>query len=250
MCNYKPCVTLKAADPRVAYQVAVAENGDNALPGGISIRAVAMHKQLWAGGRVLTIAFLGRPSEPLKEAVRVLIREWEPYVNLSFDFIEGNNADIKIQTNADQNGSLIGTDALTIKAGQPTMLIKAMPGDFDFRTVVLHEFGHALGLHHEHLHLDANIPWNKEKVYEEYATKYGMSKEEVDVNLLNPLSIDDILVGVYDTTSIMHYPVEKELTNGVFEVPMNTDISSEDKRVIQLLYPIAHSHYDGSCEHP
>lgn len=250
MCNHKPCMILKTANPQASYQIAVAENPDNALPGGISTRAVAMHKQLWNPSRELTISFLGRPSESLKEAIKALIREWEPYVSLTFKFIDGNNGDIKIQTNAQSNGSVIGTDALLFKAGEPTMFIKAIQSEFDFRTVVLHEFGHALGLHHEHLHLDANIPWNKEKVYEEYAAKYGMSKEEVDLNMFTPLHIDDILVGAYDKTSIMHYPVEKELTDGKFEVPMNTEISDEDKRVILILYPIPHSHNGGSCEHP
>lgn len=237
MCTHKPCRILKTSDLQASYQTAITENPANALPGGISTRAVAMYKQLWNPSRELTISFLGRPPESLKEAIKALIREWEPYISLTFNFIDGSNGNIRIETNADTNGSVIGTEALRIAAGQPTMFIAAKLSDFDFRTVVLHEFGHALGLHHEHLHLDANIPWNKEKVYEEYSKKYGMSRAEVDLNIFTPLAIDDIVVGAYDKTSIMHYPVEKELTDGVFEIPMNTEISIEDKRVIQILYP-------------
>ena len=34
----------------------------------------------------------------------------------------------------------------------------------ELRSVVLHEFGHALGAVHEHESPYASIPWNKEKV--------------------------------------------------------------------------------------
>lgn len=40
--------------------------------------------------------------------------------------------------------------------------------DTEFSRTIIYEFGHALGLHHEHQSPTANIQWNKEKVYEYY----------------------------------------------------------------------------------
>jgi hypothetical protein len=35
----------------------------------------------------------------------------------------------------------------------------------------------------------------------------------------------------------MHYPVDKELTDGVFEVGINSELSTTDIFAIQSLYP-------------
>ena len=37
----------------------------------------------------------------------------------------------------------------------------------DIRSVVLHEFGHALGAIHEHLSPMADIPWDRDAVYKD-----------------------------------------------------------------------------------
>jgi len=41
--------------------------------------------------------------------------------------------------------------------------------DSEFSRTVIHEFGHALGMIHEHQHPLAAIPWDKDKVYTYYA---------------------------------------------------------------------------------
>ncbi|MFJ2715151.1 M12 family metallopeptidase [Pseudomonas sp. NPDC087346] len=251
MIKSTPCMKLHIEDPYASYQAAVSENPDNALKNKGGLLAVGIESKLWKPGRTLTISFLGKPSESLKDLLKALILEWEPLVNLTFKFVEGNDGIIKIQTNARSNASHIGTDALLYGPGEPTMFIANQPSNPEFRASVLHEFGHVLGLHHEHLHPDADIPWNRKKVYEVYASKWGMSKELVDLNIFTPIS-EHVMVGKYDQDSVMHYPVEKELTDGKLEVSLNSNISSEDKRIIQILYPLTPpgGGGGGDCEQP
>ena len=40
---------------------------------------------------------------------------------------------------------------------------------YGFRSTTIHEFGHALGLNHEHKNPSAGIKWNKPVVYSDYA---------------------------------------------------------------------------------
>ncbi|MFJ2488423.1 M12 family metallopeptidase [Pseudomonas sp. NPDC087639] len=251
MLNSKPCLKLEITDPVASFRAAINENPKNtshASNSGLSPRATAILAKCWKPDRHLTISFMDQPPAALKEAIKRHIWEWADYVSLTFSFIDSKDGIIRIKTDTAENASQIGTDALTIDANKPTMFIAARPGDLDFRTVVLHEFGHALGLHHEHLHPDANIPWDKPKVYKEYAEKWGMNKKSVDLNIFTPIT-EQVAITDYDTTSIMHYPVEKELTDGKFEVAMNTEISSKDKKIVAYYYPIDIPD-GGSCETP
>ncbi len=41
----------------------------------------------------------------------------------------------------------------------------------------------------------------------------------------------------YDRLSIMHYTVDKQFTNGLFEVGQNIMLSEEDIRLVRKIYP-------------
>ncbi|MGH8550794.1 MAG: M12 family metallopeptidase, partial [Methylococcales bacterium] len=55
--------------------------------------------------------------------------------------------------------SFIGTDASSIPANQPTMNLGFLDGG-----TAAHEFGHAIGLAHEHQNPAGGIEWNEEVV--------------------------------------------------------------------------------------
>ena len=109
--------------------------------------------------------------------------------------------------------------------------------DYEIRRTTLHEFGHALGLIHEHQNPLQNIQWNVEKVYTYYAQTQGWSRQDVDQNLFRKYSSTQTQFCRYDPLSIMHYSVPKQLTLDGFEVRWNYQLSVEDKGFIGRMYP-------------
>ena len=61
----------------------------------------------------------------------------------------------------------------------------------EVRSTTLHEFGHALGLIHEHQSPTAGINWNKEVVYQDMAGQ-GWSRAKVDQHIFKKYSTREI----------------------------------------------------------
>ena len=110
--------------------------------------------------------------------------------------------------------------------------------DTEFSRTVIHEFGHALGMIHEHQHPLAAIPWDKPKVYAYYAGAPNYwTQAQVDNNLFAKYSTSQTQYSAYDTQSIMHYSISSTLTTNGFSVGSNTVLSPTDKQFIAAVYP-------------
>ncbi len=228
-------------DDAAAYATAINENPTNARSGSGSRRKRSLinYSKLWANGRTLTIAFIDNPDPDHKRRIMEAAVRWIPYINLSFEFVDDTQGDIRIATKNNFNSSMLGTDALLIHPDWPTMNLGVKPDHEDFETIVTHEFGHALGAMHEHQHPQANIPWDKPKVYDYYQNR-GMgplTPEQVDFNLFTPFDTIEAIYTDYDRKSIMHHPVANDLTVGDWENPINPQISEKDIKLMSMLYP-------------
>lgn len=215
-----------------ARRLAIRENPENAGKGAVVNK--------WAPGRVLKVRFMG--GHPTIQAkVQNMAMEWTEHANIGFHFGDHADAEIRIAfVEGDGSWSFLGTDALSIPKDHPTMnygWLRLNTSDVEYARVVKHEFGHALGLIHEHQHPLANIPWDKEKVYDHYAETQGWSQDEVDQQLF--AKYDGVITqfSAYDPKSIMHYPIDNDLTIGDFEVGWNTGLSDSDKTFIRAVYP-------------
>lgn len=105
------------------------------------------------------------------------------------------------------------------------------------RAAILHEFGHALGMEHEHTHPDFKVVWN----YRTLQATLGWDAERVN-RKYNPSYYRqkgwDMIRYPYDPESIMHYEIKKGHTaDKDFCRPEIYVLSSGDKNFLTAIYP-------------
>ncbi|AZB33173.1 M12 family metallopeptidase [Chryseobacterium bernardetii] len=214
--------------------------GEDKVPGTASKGAVITSKK-WANGRVITVGLYGG-STYVRNKVIQYAKEWSKYANITFNFVTSGTPQIRVTfTSGAGSYSYIGKDALSIASNKETMnfgWFNDSTSDTEFSRTVIHEFGHALGMIHEHQHPLAAIPWDKPKVYAYYAGAPNYwTQAQVDNNLFAKYSTSQTQYSAYDTQSIMHYSISSTLTTNGFSVGSNTVLSPTDKQFIATVYP-------------
>jgi hypothetical protein len=182
----------------------------------------------------------GAPA--VQERIKQSAVKWQSHANITFTFVnDPNESDIRI--GIDLNGkseSLIGKDALKVPKGAETMhfgWLTPNSSQAEYDSVVLHEFGHALGAIHEHQSPGGTISWNKDFVYAYCQKNWGWSKEDADHNIFERYMPDQVIFSRLDRYSIMMYSFPPEWTTDGTSMPWNYQVSDGDKQFIGLVYP-------------
>jgi hypothetical protein len=226
----------------------------------VKLRAVVVRSVTWKLGESIKVCFTGGTQKAHERVIRVA-REWQKHANVVFDFEEGGaprkcgpdpQEDIKI-TFVDNKGwwSTLGTLS---RKQNPSMNLQFFGSDTPMytngkaapesamRTIILHEFGHALGLLHEHqspnANCDAEIDW---EVAYKVGADMGWDRAQVERNFRGFVDSIELNASEIDRKSIMHYSLAPVLFKRGKSSPCwvaeNTDLSDRDRQFIASIYP-------------
>ena len=207
-------------------------------------RAAMLKVKKWPDDRrIINCHFLDGDAVQRKK-VEAKAHIWEEYANIKFNFGEMSDAEIRISFSGRGSSSAVGTDALDethFPKFKPTMnfgWLKSATADEEYERVVLHEFGHALGLIHEHQNPDGKLEWKKDEVYSVYSGPPNYwSKEKIDRNILTRYSPAGVDQTHYDPDSIMLYMFPGFLFVSGEGTKKNFKLSQMDKDFIAQQYP-------------
>jgi hypothetical protein len=195
---------------------------------GQTARAAFERKKLWPNGITLRVAFLDGSADQ-HALVRRFAPAWSQHGNIHFDFVNNANPQIRILFNPNDGAwSNIGRDCELIPRGQATMNL-----GWQDEGVILHEFGHAIGMIHEHQNPQGGIKWNKEAVYRDLGgPPNNWDRATVDHNMFATYDRDQVNATGVDKLSIMLYTVPVEWTTDGFSSTANEILSPQDKAFV------------------
>ena len=226
------------------------------------VRGVVVRSLTWKHGETIKVCFHAGTRKAQERVIRIA-REWMQYANVVFDFEENgaprackgdNSEDIKIafvdnqgwwsvpgtasrKQDPSMNLQFFGVDTPMLENGQPAP-------EAPIRATILHEFGHALGLLHEHqspnADCDTEIDWDA--AYK-VGAGMGWDKAQVDRNFRQLANTTVLNATEVDRKSIMHYSLPPTLFKRGKEsacfVAGNQALSEQDRKFIASIYPKA-----------
>lgn len=195
-------------------------------------RAVFLPAKLWPNGSNITISFIGGTTQQ-HNLVKSIAPQWTEHANLSFEFLDDGQGQVRISFEDSGAWSFVGTDALNI-VNQATMNF----GWLD-EAVILHEFGHMIGMGHEHQNpTDNPIQWDVDEVNAALAGPPNFwDPQTIQRNVLNRYDLSQINGSSFDPDSIMLYSFPAHWTTNGFTTDPNEQLSEMDKLFASRVYP-------------
>lgn len=196
----------------------------------------------WEKGSALSVCFLDGDKD-LKDQVREAAKQWtgDDMANISFTFVKGKDAVIRISFKLRGSWSRVGDTCLNVPKNQPTMNLGGITANSpaeEVQRVTLHEFGHALGLIHEHQMPKSGIVWNEEGLITELSgPPLFWDKKKIEENIIRPWAKGECNTTKFDPQSIMLYPIPERWTKNGFSSRLNMKLSENDRKFIRRQYP-------------
>jgi len=183
---------------------------------------------------------------------------WSQTGNIYFRRTAWEEAEIRLRFAEDGSHSYVGIEAQQISSSEETMNLafSFLVSAEDFRSTVLHEFGHAIGLKHEHNSPNVTYHWQEAQIIvdmEQRGWNAQIVRKNIIESLLNGNSRSAFFATPFDPQSIMIYPIPKnwvsaeDLANAQqcpdaattpdYCVAPNSDLSDLDQQGIADFYP-------------
>jgi hypothetical protein len=205
-------------------------------------RAAVLDEARWPAGQVIRARFM-EGDESLHDRVKSVAERWTApgMAKLEFQWVDDGASEIRIAfEQGNGSWSYLGTQCQDIPEDQPTMnygwLTPDSPDD-ELTRVVLHEFGHALGLIHEHQNPEGGIEWNEPAVIADLSgPPNNWDEQTIRSNVLDHYDPGVITGSDVDSKSIMMYPIPAAWTIGGFSADLNSDLSDTDVAFIRRVY--------------
>jgi hypothetical protein len=176
-------------------------------------------------------------SAQQRERVRAAAPAWltdELGRRMAFRFdVPRRSAQIAVTFNTRRNSSYVGRRNLQYVRTKPTMNLRNLT-----ERVIQHEFGHAIGLRHEHQHPRSGIIWNREVVIADMARR-GWTRRMVESNIFHRYTQSYACIGdpEFNRNSIMLYSIPRRWTKN-FSAGLNEEISDRDRLCVNAMYRI------------
>lgn len=192
------------------------------------MRAILVKRKMWPNGQRLRVRFLGGTASQ-QSIARTQAEWWTEKANLRFEFGADPQAEIRVAFDpGDGAWSYVGTDCRSIPLDQPTMNLGFMDGG-----TAGHEFGHAIGLGHEHQNPEGGIQWNEAVVIRALSgPPNNWTEAQIRHNVLDKYSVEQVIGTAFDRKSIMLYFFPGSWVTSGIGTESNEVLSETDQRFI------------------
>lgn len=205
--------------------------------------AVLTSKYWGSKGVVLSVQFLDNPDAETRRMIlsdEIGANAWGKFGNVQFRETTGQGQ-VRIARGQGGYWSYLGTDNARIPLNQPTMNLQGFTSHTEvseYRRVVKHEFGHAIGCPHEHMRREIVNLLDPNKTIAYFQRTQGWGRAKVIQQVLTPLDEGSLLGPTpADVTSIMCYQLPGECTKSGLPITGGDDIDPSDGRYIGGIYP-------------
>lgn len=216
-----------------------------------SFAFVMVKDNAWDQGQELKIhVFKDQVSKADVQIIYQALREWRDWVNLEFKvYLEDSTrqffSHIRIGEIEGDDGcwSAVGKDSLNTPANEVTLNLGCFRNaDYEAKIrTIRHEFGHALGIQHEHQNPSIPFQFIDEEIYDFCRYNQKWSDERCFDNILKRLEesydSDELVCSDFDPESIMLYTIYGHQNNKGHFVKAQNDLSRTDVQFIKKVYP-------------